>query len=374
MTFEIDRPIHFLSQANYMKEGFGYPTAMTLDQPHQHSPVYSPAYSMSNATQDQGVNKSGMGTEGAYNNLASSYHQDQISSSSSSPSTNLVPVSTSLATTPIYPLGSPYSDMNAANSSPQPSKKTNDIHHQRDLLSPLPTNASLLTPPPLDMVQLQPNSGTVAWKQDMYSSPLEQTNAPWIQQQHDENLFYSASTTPRSLSNSPPPLQPTQLHPLNLPPCNCISIMPQYNTHFNGIPSPLDLAPSPGNSKMAHSSSSQHIKRSRYHRSPYQRPTEHHHQPSYDPPALPSSSSSTSSSSISSSSEDHQQQQHQPSNQPPRNRHASSSSSSSSTENTPRRYKCTVCVKRFTRPSSLATHMHSHTGEVRSHKMDAILY
>lgn len=32
---------------------------------------------------------------------------------------------------------------------------------------------------------------------------------------------------------------------------------------------------------------------------------------------------------------------------------------------TPRRYKCTVCVKRFTRPSSLATHMHSHTGEVK---------
>jgi hypothetical protein len=31
----------------------------------------------------------------------------------------------------------------------------------------------------------------------------------------------------------------------------------------------------------------------------------------------------------------------------------------------PRRYQCTVCVKRFTRPSSLATHMHSHTGEVK---------
>jgi hypothetical protein len=29
-----------------------------------------------------------------------------------------------------------------------------------------------------------------------------------------------------------------------------------------------------------------------------------------------------------------------------------------------RRYKCTLCDKRFTRPSSLATHMHSHTGEV----------
>ncbi|KAI8074511.1 hypothetical protein BC940DRAFT_231029 [Gongronella butleri] len=29
----------------------------------------------------------------------------------------------------------------------------------------------------------------------------------------------------------------------------------------------------------------------------------------------------------------------------------------------PRRYKCDLCTKRFTRPSSLATHMHSHTGE-----------
>ncbi|KAI8984490.1 hypothetical protein BDF20DRAFT_789084, partial [Mycotypha africana] len=28
-----------------------------------------------------------------------------------------------------------------------------------------------------------------------------------------------------------------------------------------------------------------------------------------------------------------------------------------------RRYKCSLCTKRFTRPSSLATHMHSHTGE-----------
>jgi hypothetical protein len=51
---------------------------------------------------------------------------------------------------------------------------------------------------------------------------------------------------------------------------------------------------------------------------------------------------------------------------------SSSSSSTSSTVDsnqdkstlTPRRYKCTLCVKRFTRPSSLATHMHSHTGEV----------
>lgn len=38
---------------------------------------------------------------------------------------------------------------------------------------------------------------------------------------------------------------------------------------------------------------------------------------------------------------------------------------SNGSHSTPRRYKCTLCTKRFTRPSSLATHMHSHTGEVR---------
>lgn len=32
---------------------------------------------------------------------------------------------------------------------------------------------------------------------------------------------------------------------------------------------------------------------------------------------------------------------------------------------TPKRYKCTVCFKKFTRPSSLTTHMYSHTGEVK---------
>ncbi|KAH8549584.1 hypothetical protein BGW37DRAFT_403801, partial [Umbelopsis sp. PMI_123] len=28
-----------------------------------------------------------------------------------------------------------------------------------------------------------------------------------------------------------------------------------------------------------------------------------------------------------------------------------------------KRYKCELCTKRFTRPSSLATHKRSHTGE-----------
>ncbi|OAD79778.1 C2H2-type zinc finger transcription factor [Phycomyces blakesleeanus NRRL 1555(-)] len=37
--------------------------------------------------------------------------------------------------------------------------------------------------------------------------------------------------------------------------------------------------------------------------------------------------------------------------------------SSKASSTPPRRYKCSLCIKRFTRPSSLATHMHSHTGE-----------
>nr|CAG8433405.1 1461_t:CDS:2 [Entrophospora candida] len=32
-------------------------------------------------------------------------------------------------------------------------------------------------------------------------------------------------------------------------------------------------------------------------------------------------------------------------------------------QSTPKRYKCEICQKRFTRPSSLQTHMYSHTGE-----------
>ncbi|ORZ25151.1 hypothetical protein BCR42DRAFT_315390 [Absidia repens] len=82
-------------------------------------------------------------------------------------------------------------------------------------------------------------------------------------------------------------------------------------------------------------------------------------QSSYDPSLGLSSSSSSSSS-------DDYQQHGRPLNS--RNGNGgnpitSPSSSSTTNSNTPRRYKCTVCVKRFTRPSSLATHMHSHTGE-----------
>ncbi|CAG8581962.1 17740_t:CDS:2 [Funneliformis caledonium] len=37
--------------------------------------------------------------------------------------------------------------------------------------------------------------------------------------------------------------------------------------------------------------------------------------------------------------------------------------SSKTVSSTPKRYKCNICQKRFTRPSSLQTHMYSHTGE-----------
>lgn len=35
-----------------------------------------------------------------------------------------------------------------------------------------------------------------------------------------------------------------------------------------------------------------------------------------------------------------------------------------------KKHKCKICDKRFTRPSSLQTHMYSHTGEKR--KLNAI--
>ena len=39
--------------------------------------------------------------------------------------------------------------------------------------------------------------------------------------------------------------------------------------------------------------------------------------------------------------------------------------SSKMPSNTQKKHKCKVCDKRFTRPSSLQTHMYSHTGEKR---------
>lgn len=49
--------------------------------------------------------------------------------------------------------------------------------------------------------------------------------------------------------------------------------------------------------------------------------------------------------------------------------------SSKMPSNTQKKHKCKVCDKRFTRPSSLQTHMYSHTGEKRKWKsISNILY
>ncbi|KAK4189010.1 C2H2 zinc finger protein encoded by the fle1 protein [Podospora australis] len=51
------------------------------------------------------------------------------------------------------------------------------------------------------------------------------------------------------------------------------------------------------------------------------------------------------------------------SNQPPAPQSMMSSFSSKVSSSTQKKHKCKVCDKRFTRPSSLQTHMYSHTGE-----------
>jgi uncharacterized Zn-finger protein len=50
---------------------------------------------------------------------------------------------------------------------------------------------------------------------------------------------------------------------------------------------------------------------------------------------------------------------------PPAPQSMMSQFSSKVTSSTQKKHKCKVCDKRFTRPSSLQTHMYSHTGEKR---------
>lgn len=53
------------------------------------------------------------------------------------------------------------------------------------------------------------------------------------------------------------------------------------------------------------------------------------------------------------------------SSQPPAPQSMMGSFSSKVSTSTSKKHKCKVCDKRFTRPSSLQTHMYSHTGEKR---------
>jgi uncharacterized Zn-finger protein len=50
---------------------------------------------------------------------------------------------------------------------------------------------------------------------------------------------------------------------------------------------------------------------------------------------------------------------------PPAPQSMMGSFSSKVSSSTQKKHKCKVCDKRFTRPSSLQTHMYSHTGEKR---------
>jgi uncharacterized Zn-finger protein len=52
-------------------------------------------------------------------------------------------------------------------------------------------------------------------------------------------------------------------------------------------------------------------------------------------------------------------------NNPPAPQSMMSQFSSKVSSSSQKKHKCKICEKRFTRPSSLQTHMYSHTGEKR---------
>lgn len=62
------------------------------------------------------------------------------------------------------------------------------------------------------------------------------------------------------------------------------------------------------------------------------------------------------------------------SSQPPAPQSMMGSFSSRVSSSAQKKHKCKVCDKRFTRPSSLQTHMYSHTGEKRKHPTGSVLY
>ncbi len=62
------------------------------------------------------------------------------------------------------------------------------------------------------------------------------------------------------------------------------------------------------------------------------------------------------------------------SNQPPAPQSMMGSFSSKVSSSTQKKHKCKVCDKRFTRPSSLQTHMYSHTGEKRKLPLPTLVF
>lgn len=131
---------------------------------------------------------------------------------------------------------------------------------------------------------------------------------------------------------------------------------PMYNSSNNSNPSRAGLTPSsyyysPTISAVPYPTSSSTIMQSRRGR---------RHSCSRSSSPLSSTSSASSSPDVFSSSNSSSPAVYYNSQQP-----LMATFNTKATSSTPKRYKCTVCGKKFTRPSSLNTHMYSHTGEVK---------
>lgn len=399
MSFEISCPIQFLSQPTFMKED----TYDAMGIAH-----FKQQQNRSSAYNKDTTDKSSLGTEGDYADFAPSSPHSSPSSYYHTPS-SAIPVSASLAATQTASnqFDSYSTDLDLSisplSSSPPPRKKDSYLQQQQNgLLSPLPTNTSMYephfaqntgtdikisTPPITDMIHPQQY---MMWKQDLYSPPLAATNTSWTQSQQEEDVFgptAATTPTPRSLSGSPSLHYRDNMVSSNMPPCNCIPMI-QYDPMYNHPetllvpyqdPSALTLAssaspPTPGTGMYSDLANNNSKLMGYSHQSQQRLSMDQSYQHPFD---LSPSSSSSLSDDYSQHLHHHHQQRHSMNNNidnhigtNPLTSSSSSSSSNtgktaaSSTASTPRRYKCTVCVKRFTRPSSLATHMHSHTGEV----------
>ncbi|CAO3590231.1 unnamed protein product [Absidia cylindrospora] len=356
MAFEINRPIQFLPQPTLMKEvTFG---ALDIAN-HKHQRNSSSEYS----------NKSNFGAERLYDSFApSSPHYYHVPSSD-------IPLSGSLAAshTPSDQFGSYSTDLDTSisplSSSP-PLRRRDNGQQQNELYFEQNSGTNIKVPSQPTASDINHSQQYMMWKQDLYSPPLAITNTSWIHpQQEEDTLGQTTSHTPRSLSGSPSLHHQNSMVSTSMPPCNCIPMIqydPMYNHSDPSIPyhstSVMVLASSstpPAHSEM-YSDLTNSNKIMDYSHQSQQRLSmdQSYHHPSLD--LSPSSSSSLSDD----YSQHHFHHERRSINSNPTTSSSSSSSNTVTTApTTPRRYKCTVCVKRFTRPSSLATHMHSHTGE-----------
>ncbi|ORZ06880.1 hypothetical protein BCR42DRAFT_426630 [Absidia repens] len=366
MAFEINRPIQFLPPPTLMKgAAFG-----ALDFTHHKHQQNSSSEYPSAYNNDTTTNKPSLGAESLYDSFAPS-----------SPPYYHIPLYGSLAAshTSSEQFGSYSTDLDTSlsplSSSP-PLRKRDNGQQRNELSSPLPTNTFMYEsyfeqncgtnikvpsqPTTSDIILPQQH---MMWKQDLYSPPLADTNTSWTHSHQEENVLgRTTSRTPRSLSGSPSLHHRNSMISNNMPPCNCIPMI-HYDPMYNHSDPPLSyhstsaMALASSSTPSIHSEMYSDLTNSKdyFHQSQQRLSMDQ----SYHHPSLDLSPSSSSSSSDNYS----HQQRYSTNNNPTTSSSSSSSHTVTTAATTPRRYKCTVCVKRFTRPSSLATHMHSHTGE-----------